>query len=128
LLGDFSGNEQVPMGGKSSTSKLQERQQLVLYGGNPITIRVPNTKAVLYRRSCTTGFAVRRPKGEGAFNQGYLMAGSCVPSRTGANRFEAFVYDENGNEVIVGSVSGVERSYNPSQGLDYSVVRLRNNY
>ena len=128
LLGDFSGNEQVPMGGESSNPKLQERQpDFVFYGGAAINIRVSNPKGKVIR-ACTLGFAVRRPKGRGAFNQGYLTAASCAPSRTVGNSYEAFVLDGNGNEIIVGTNTNSLKGYNPKLGQDYSIVRLRANY
>jgi len=129
LLGDFSGNgnEQVPMGGKNSSSKLQKRQGPFLIAGTRINLKYPRNMKV---RTCTLGFAVRKPKGRGVFNQGYLTAGACASDRIGQNGDIAFVVDGNGNELVVGtSRSGSARGgYIPDQGLDYTIVKVRANY
>jgi len=128
LLGDFSdnGNEQVPMGGNISSSRLQERQDFYLHGGGTmINIKRKNALKI---RSCTLGFAVKRLKGNGAFNQGYLTAGACIISRISRTSGIAFVLDINGNEVIVGTQTGTLGSYDPERGLDYAALKIRPNY
>ena len=130
LLGDFSGNgnEQVPMGGNSSNSKLERRQNRALTVGAPINIK---RRGQLMARTCTLGFAVRKPKGRGTFNQGYLTAGSCASSgEASASSDIAFVVDDNGKELVVGtSRSGSAKGgYVPEHGLDYNIVKVDDAY
>ena len=130
LLGDFSdnGNEQVPMGGNISSSRLEKRQDRALTVGSPINIK---RRGQLMARTCTLGFAVKKPKGVAQFNQGYLTAGSCASSReASAGSDIAFVVDGNGNELVVGtSRSGSAKGgYIPEQGLDYNIVKVDSDY
>ena len=130
LLGDFSdnGNEQVPMGGNISSSRLEKRQGPFLIAGTRINLKYPRNMKV---RTCTLGFAVRKPKGVAQFNQGYLTAGSCAASReASAGSDIAFVVDGNGNELVVGtSRSGSAKGgYIPEQGLDYNIVKVDSDY
>ena len=120
LLGDFSGNEQ---NSNSSNSKLQKRQDIILYGGTIIKTRGIKSANV---RTCTLGFAVRRIGGRGQFNQGYLTVGACTSARIIAVD-TAFVL-EDGNEVVVGDSTRTFESYNAERGLDYSVIKVRLGY
>lgn len=125
LLGDFSGNgnEQVPMGGKNSSSKLQKRQGPFLIAGTPINLRY-HTRV----RTCTLGFAVRRVGDRGPFPHGYLTAGSCSSNRAISNRDLAFVVN-NAKEINVGKMSSTnQRSYVPENGLDYAIMKVEDNY
>lgn len=126
LLGDFSSNEQVPMGGKSSKSKLQERQVFFLYGGAFINVR--RQGRVTSARTCTLGFAVKKIAGSGQFDQGYLTAASCISTRMNTGADEAFIIDVNGNEVVVGNIGRIKRGYDPQLGHDYTVIKVGADY
>ena len=127
LLGDFSdnGNEQVPMGGNSSSSRLQERQGPFLIAGTLINLRKQERQLV---RTCTLGFAVMRISGTRQFNQGYLTAGSCSSNRQMTSTDVAFVVVNNAGETIVGTRSQARGTYDPANGLDYTIVKVRANY
>ena len=128
LLGDFSGNgnEQVPMGGNSSNSKLERRQGPFLVAGTLINLR--NKQAPVLVRTCTIGFAVRKISGRGQFNQGYLTAGSCSSSRAMTGSDIAFVVGNNAEEINVGTRSQIRGSYDPENGLDYAIIKVEPNY
>ena len=130
LLGDFSriGNEQVPMGGNSSSSKLQKRQGVYLNVGEAINLRRFERGQV---RHCSLGFAVRKRQLTGQFNQGYLTLGSCTFTRrvTGGNAFTAFIISPGGtDELIVGRGSSLTGGYLPAQGIDVAIIKLRVDY
>jgi hypothetical protein len=128
LLGDFSGNgnKQVPMGGNSSSSKLQKRQGPFLVAGTGINLR--RQDAHLLIRTCTLGFAVRKRSGRGQFNQGYLTAGSCSSTRGMVGLDTAFVVGNNAEETIVATRAQTKGSYDPAKGLNYAVLKVRHNY
>ena len=127
LLGDFSdnGNEQVPMGGNSSSSKLEKRQDRALIAGTLINLRKQERQLV---RTCTLGFSVMRISGTRQFNQGYLTAGSCSSNRQMTSTDVAFVVVNNAGETIVGTRSQTRGTYNPENGLDYAIIKVEDNY
>jgi len=127
LLGDFSdnGNEQVPMGGKNSSSNLERRQNRALIAGTLINLRRKGAGDRAKVRTCTLGFAVTRTHRE----FGYLTSGACSSNRAMSNQDSAFVVGNNAEEIIVGSMLAVYRTnYKPENGLDYAIIKVEPNY
>jgi hypothetical protein len=117
----------LPMGTNTSAPKLQKRQDILLHSGYNVGFREARSPGGKIR-TCTLGFAVKRVRGQGQFNHGYLTLSSCLSTRPGISvgRVHDVFIDEDGKgkELIVGTSVSSSSRYLPEESLNYALVRV----